>query len=170
MIQASMVAALFFAPSALAAPLNLTATTMHPSAVGVFSVDGDTDPLPEGVAVWFMKGDGEGPGPCPAYLDGACWGITAPRFVQVGWTSAGGVADWSYLVAAGALGATASFQAAVNDPEGSFRPRRAPSPSPSRRPPVRPHGVSTQRPRRPRPRRWPPLLRSSRPSQGHPTP
>jgi hypothetical protein len=107
-------------PSAsFAQSLDMTATPFSPGEVGSMMIDGAGDPLAEGVAVWLMMGLDAAPGPCPAYLGGACWDITSPRFVRVVWTDAGGVATWDYYVDPGVgVGTTRAFQSAVNDPAG----------------------------------------------------
>ena len=77
--------------------------------------------MAEGLAVWFMGGDSEGTGPCPAYLGGDCWDVTSPRFMQVAWTDDEGIATWNVDLAyypSITVGATRSFQAAANTPEG----------------------------------------------------
>jgi hypothetical protein len=35
--------------------------------------------LTPGASAWLVEADSAGAGPCPAYLDGACWGVVAPR-------------------------------------------------------------------------------------------
>jgi hypothetical protein len=106
--------------TAAAAPLGLSASAMNPGEPGSFTVDGAETPLAEGLAVWFMMGAEEGDGGCPSYLDGACWGITAPRYVQVAWTDAEGVATWTLEVdPAIALDTSRSFQSAVADAGGA---------------------------------------------------
>jgi hypothetical protein len=99
--------------------LNVSASDMHPGEDGSFTVDGAGVALDDGAAVWFMKGSAEGPGPCPAYLSGACWGITSPRFIQVAW-AIGGTAVWDVYVDGGmGVGTSGAFQAAVADPGGA---------------------------------------------------
>jgi hypothetical protein len=100
----------------IAAPLDLTATVLRPGEIGSLMVDGDGEALAEGIAVWFMQGNSEAPGPCPGYLDGGCWDIESPHFVQVAFVDAGGVATLTRTLDAGiSIGTMASFQAATND-------------------------------------------------------
>jgi hypothetical protein len=104
---------------AAAAPLTLSATAMHSGEEATFTIDRAGDALDEGQSVWIMVGPSEGEGPCPAYLEGGCWGITSPRFVQMTWADPEGVASWLVEVDASiALGVSRTFQAAVEGPEG----------------------------------------------------
>jgi hypothetical protein len=100
---------------ASAQALVLTAGDMNPGLPGVFTVNGGGAALSPGTPVWFMKGDSEGPGTCPGYLEGGCWDILSPRFVNVTNADAGGIATWAYPIPADAdVGSGASFQAAVD--------------------------------------------------------
>lgn len=111
--------AFLFPATATAAPLDLSASAMYPGEAGSFTVDSAGEGLPEGSAVWFMIGTSEGEGPCPGYLEGQCWDIMSPRFVQVEWTDDSGLAIWDFTVdAALEIGESRSMQAAVNGPSG----------------------------------------------------
>jgi hypothetical protein len=116
----SWMSALFLAhATAIAAPLGLSSTDMIAGSGGTFTVDGAGAPLAEGVSVWFMKGEVEGAGPCPEYLEGACWGITDPRFVHLSTTDSEGVATWNVtLDERFGVGSSTSMQAATGGPEG----------------------------------------------------
>jgi hypothetical protein len=75
--------------------------------------------LAEDSAVWVMLGSSAEPGPCPPYLEGACWGIADPVFAQFLRADALGVATWEFsLPAETPPGSERAVQAAVGDLEG----------------------------------------------------
>jgi hypothetical protein len=67
--------------TAPAGPPTITLTQDTPAIPGEWLELSATYPggMPDGHVLWVMFAVGEGPGPCPDYLGGACWDLISPR-------------------------------------------------------------------------------------------